>query len=115
VTMQLARLELRESGAFVIAEITGEIDMSNADDLARTMSGRLTNDSAGLIVDLSAVTYLDSAAIHAIYEMRERLAARALVFRLVVPPEAPTLMALRLTGVPDAVPMFDTVADAESA
>ncbi|HEX8120582.1 MAG TPA: STAS domain-containing protein [Solirubrobacteraceae bacterium] len=111
---QLARLQLRDSGAFVVAEIAGEIDMSNADDLGRTMSGRLTNDSAGLIVDLSAVTYLDSAAIHTIYELRERLTSRALVLRLVVPPDAPTLLALRLTGVPDAVALFDTVAAAEA-
>ena len=113
--IQLARLELRSSDGVVVAAITGEIDMSNAGDLRRTIGAELTNHTAALIVDLTAVTYLDSAAIHVIYELREQLAQRGLELRLVVPPEAPPMTALRLAGVVGAVPTLDTLADAEAS
>ena len=115
MTTQLATLEVRALDGLVQADVTGEIDMSNADDLARAISAQLKNDNHGLVLDLTHVTYLDSAAIHSIYEMRERLANRNLRFALVVPPEAPTQMALRLTGVPEAVPVFATAAEAAAA
>jgi anti-anti-sigma factor len=113
--IQLARLQLRTTGEVVVAEITGEIDMSNATDLRGAIVGALTNHTAGLVVDLAGVTYLDSAAIHVIYELREQLANRGLQLRLAVPPEAPTQVALRLSGVPDAVPTLATVAEAEAS
>ena len=108
----LARLELRAEGAIVVAEIAGEIDMSNAAYLSAAITGRLTNESIGLVIDLTEVAYLDSAAIHVVYELRERLASRGVAFRLVVPPEAPTNLALKLTGVPEAVPVHATAAEA---
>jgi anti-anti-sigma factor len=112
---QLARLAVRRSGDVVVAEIAGEIDMSNAADLRNALVAELAHESTGLVVDLTGVTYLDSAAIHVIYELRERLAGRALALRLVVPPDAPTFEALRLTGVPDAVPVAASAAEAEGS
>ncbi len=113
--IQLARLELRTTGAVVVAAISGEIDMSNATDLRGGIVRALSNHSTGLVVDLSQVTYLDSAAIHVIYELREQLSDRGLQLRLAVPPEAPTQLALRLSGVPDAVPTHATAAEAEAS
>jgi anti-sigma B factor antagonist len=114
VTAQLAQLELRRNGPVVVASIAGEIDMSNATDLRGAAMAALTIESAVLVLDLANVTYLDSAAIHMIYELRERLAGRGLTLALAMPPEAPTLTALRLTGVPDTVPTFPTVEAAEA-
>jgi anti-sigma B factor antagonist len=112
---QLAHLAVRRSGGVVVAEVSGEIDMSNAADLRNAVVAELAHESTGLVLDLSDVTYLDSAAIHVIYELRERLSGRALALRLVVPPGAPTVEALRLTGVPQAVPVSATAAEAESS
>ena len=114
MSMQLARLEIR-GDRVLVARIDGEVDMSNAADLQRAIVARLSNHAAGLVLDLSGVEYLDSAGIHVIYELREQLEARGLRLRLVVPPDAPTLMALQLTGVPDAVAMHDSVAEAEAS
>ena len=111
----LARLDVRTAGNVVVAEIAGEIDMSNATDLGAAVLGPLTNEPTGLVPDLTRVTYLDSAGIHVIYDLRERLAGRGLELRLVVPPGAPTLDALRLTGVPEAVPVAATAPEAETS
>ena len=111
----LASLDVRRSEDVVIAAIAGEIDMSNARDLGTAVVAALTHDTRGLVLDLSEVTYLDSAGIHVIYELRERLAGRSLALRLVVPPGAPTLETLRLTGVPDVVPVAATADEAAAS
>ncbi|HEX8086795.1 MAG TPA: STAS domain-containing protein [Solirubrobacteraceae bacterium] len=113
--IQLARLDVRRSNGVVVATITGEIDMSNATDLRGALVGQLSNHTTGLVIDLTGVTYLDSAAIHLIYELRSQLASRRVELRLVVPDGAATLPALSLTGVPDVVQVFDTVAEAEAS
>lgn len=112
MTAQLAQLDVRNDRGILVAEIRGEIDMSNATDLRQAALAPLDMESTGLVLDLTKVTYLDSAAIHMIYELRERLTGRGLKLAIAVPPDAPTLTALRLTGVPDVVP---THPDADAA
>jgi len=113
MSAQLAQLELRRDDSIVVASISGEIDMSNASDLGGAAVAALGTQSAVLLLDLTAVTYLDSAAIHMIYELRERLAGRGMRLAIAVAETAPTLPALRLTGVPESVPTFPSVEAAE--
>ena len=116
MTMQLARMNVRDTGRVVVAELSGEIDMSNATELGAAMLAQLrAGETLGLVVDLSGVTYLDSAGIHVIYGIRERLRTRGMKLRLVVPPRAPIFDALRITGLTEAVPVHDEVAEAEAA
>ena len=113
--IQLARLEFQHRGRLVIAQIEGEIDMSNAPDLRTALLGSLSNHSAGLVIDLTGVGYLDSAAVHVIYELRAQLGNRGIELRLAVPPQAPIMTALRLSGVPGAVPILATAAEAQAS
>ena len=54
--------------------LEGEIDMSNAASSARRSRPR-PGDAVAVVLDLSGVDYLDSAGIHVVYELRERLGA----------------------------------------
>ena len=107
--MPLADLEFEITDRVVIAHVDGEIDMSNADELGNAFSVRLTNDALGLVVDLRKVDYLDSAGIHLLYALRERLDNRGQQLRLVVGPEAPISEALRIANVSRTVGSFETV------
>lgn len=107
--MPLADLEFEVADRVVIAHVDGEIDMSNADELGNAFSLRLTNDALGLVVDLRQVDYLDSAGIHLIYALRERLDTRGQQLRLVVAQDAPICEALRIAAVPRTVAAFETV------
>jgi hypothetical protein len=59
----------------------------------------MPNQALALILDVSALGYLDSAGIHLIYKLREKLRARGQALRLVIPPNSPANDALRLAGV----------------
>ena len=59
----------REDGSLVLTAI-GEIDLSNIDSFNKALAAATTDAAASgarLIVDLSAVEYLDSAAINSLY------------------------------------------------
>jgi anti-anti-sigma factor len=57
------------SGDRVVVRVSGEVDMSTADAMFQTA----TRDNAqAATLDLTAVTFFDSAAIHALIRLAER-------------------------------------------
>jgi anti-anti-sigma factor len=65
----------RDDGTLVLTA-TGEIDLTNIDSFVTALrdgSAAVGPDGATLTVDLTAVEYLDSAAINALYGHAERM------------------------------------------
>jgi anti-sigma B factor antagonist len=109
VTLPLADVSFSSDGDIVVASLRGEIDMSNAGELGETIGRGLTNDAMALVLDLTAVEYVDSAGIHVIYELHERLRTRGQDIRVVIAPDALIGEALRLADVPRAVGVAESV------
>jgi anti-sigma B factor antagonist len=93
----------------VVARLEGEIDMSNASELGTAITARVPGDAAAVVLDLGAVDYLDSAGIHVVFELRERLKRRGQQIRLVVAPDSPIAATLRYADVPGTIGAADTV------
>jgi anti-anti-sigma factor len=96
--MSLADVQITLAPTALIAHVTGEVDMSNAEDVGATVIGATPNEAQGVILDLTGVDYLDSAGIYVIYGMRASLQARGQVLILVIPPTSPVEDSLRLAG-----------------
>lgn len=107
--MRIADVEVREGVRAVIARLTGELDLSNAGNVSGALAEAIPNSVLALIVDLTDVEYLDSAGIHLIYELREKLRTRGQVLRLVIPTDSVAGDALRLAGVTGHVESSPTV------
>lgn len=97
--MKLADIQFSDRERVVTARVTGEIDLSNADSIENAIAEATPNHALALILDVSALDYLDSAGIHLIYKLREKLRARGQTLRLVIPADSPANDALRLAGV----------------
>jgi anti-anti-sigma factor len=110
--MSLADLQITLSRHALIARLSGEIDMSNAEEMGATVIGATPTESSGVVLDLSAVEYLDSAGIYVIFGMRASLQARGQSLILVIPPESPVHDALRLSGVDRPGETAETVDEA---
>jgi anti-anti-sigma factor len=93
----------------LVARLSGELDMSNAEDIGSAVLDATPNDAVGVILDLSGVQYLDSAGIYVVFGMRSRLRARGQNLRLNVPSGSPVDDALRLAGVQRHVEVVETV------
>jgi anti-anti-sigma factor len=110
--MTLADLHFTVRDEALVAQLTGQIDLSNADDLARVMQEAAPNDALGIIVDLTEVAYLDSAGIRLIYQLRESFRARGQKLELIIAEGSPVGDALRLSGVKPHALIFASVEDA---
>jgi anti-anti-sigma factor len=110
--MRLGDVKFDDQDGFLVAQLLGEVDLSNADSIGNAIAETTENHMLGLILDLSQLHYLDSAGIHLIYRLRERLQARGQSLGLVVPAGSPSNDALRLAGVTMHVSISETRADA---
>jgi anti-anti-sigma factor len=98
-----------------VAGLAGEIDASNAEPLAMELRAPLTNRSGGLIVDLTALSYLDSAGINLLFALGDELRGRQQTLRLVVAETTPIARMLAITGLDRTHPTHHTLADALAA
>jgi anti-anti-sigma factor len=110
--MSLADVQITPAPSALIAHVTGEVDMSNAEDVGATVIGATPNEAEAVILDLTGVDYLDSAGIYVIHGMRASLQARGQVLILVIPPTSPVHDSLRLAGAERPGEIADAVEDA---
>lgn len=62
----------RADGALVLSAV-GEIDLSNAATFASALAEAVAADRSPLVVDLTAVEYLDSAGLAVLFPHAERI------------------------------------------
>ncbi|HLE76837.1 MAG TPA: STAS domain-containing protein [bacterium] len=95
-----------------VAEVRGELDLSNVAQVRTAIASVVTNTARALIVDLSDTTYMDSRGVHLLFEIAERLAQTQQQLVVVVPPLSPIRRLLAITHLDHAAPIEATVADA---
>jgi anti-anti-sigma factor len=115
VSEELATLRLRERGEIVIAVVEGEIDLSNAPWLQVEVTSAVPNSARGLLLDLSAIEFLDSSGVHMLYDIADRLVTRQQRFAVVLEPDAPPRRAIELSGVEPAAWLYGDQASALAA
>ncbi len=109
---ELAGVEFDFRDGVLLARIAGEVDASNADALGQALLARIPNTASGLILDMSAVTFLESTGIQLLFDLGSRLASRRQRFCTVVPPDSEILRALQMASFESQVTIY---ADAEEA
>ena len=79
--------------------LSGEIDISNAAHLARALKGSVSNQDHDLVLDLSQVTYVDSAGIRVLFELASRLKDHQQRLILAIPEGSRVRRSLMLGGL----------------
>jgi anti-sigma B factor antagonist len=96
----------RERGV-VIAEVTGDIDVSTVSGLRERLLG-LADSGQPLIVDLNGVSFIDSTGLGVLVAAARRADTQGGSLHAVCS-RAPTRKLLWLTGVDRRIPLTDTV------
>lgn len=105
-------LRIEESDGVVVARLSGEIDLSNAHEAGNMLATSIPNTVLGLVLDLTAVSYLDSSGVHLIFDLAERLRKRQQQVWVAVPEGAPIRRVLRIVELDSVVPVSATVDEA---
>jgi anti-anti-sigma factor len=111
---ELSHLDLSGDDV-VIARLSGEVDLSNAAEVGDELAAAVPNSALGLVLDLTATTYLDSSGVHLVFDLAERLRTRQQQLRIVVPAGAPIRRVLRIVELDDTVPVLASVDEAVEA
>jgi anti-anti-sigma factor len=89
-----------------VARFTGEIDLGNARHLFASIDAEMDGETT-VIVDLSAVSFIDSRGLAELVELSRRLE-----LRLVAPAGSQPRRALDITALSRALPTFEDTHDA---
>ncbi len=115
-TEDALRLSLREeapSAALVLA-VAGEVDLLTATQLTDAVTAALARRPPVLVIDLAAVTFLDSSGLSVLARAHAD-GGRDTVVRVVAVEETLAHRAITLTGMHQLLPVFTSTADALAA
>lgn len=104
----------RERGV-AVARLEGEVDLAAIGALGRALTAAVGDSDHGLVLDLAAVDYLDSAGLHLLHDAARTLGARGQALRIAVAPGAAVVRLLELVEIERTVPVDASVQAAVDA
>jgi len=109
---ELARVQFERQEDSLVARLQGEIDASNAASLEKDIIAAIPNTTAGLVVELSEVDYMDSSGIRMLFVIHNQLEQRGQRLRAVVPDTTPIKHVLDCLGVGTLIPLDAELSEA---
>ncbi len=100
-----------DEGEAIRIAVSGEVDVATAPLLRDRLYDAVDRSHGPVIVDLLAVTFIDSTALGVLIGARERSQARGSDLRLVLK-EARLIKIFEITGLTELFTMFTSVSEA---
>jgi anti-sigma B factor antagonist len=114
VSPDVVQIELDHRNPTVtVAHVTGEIDLSSADQFRAGVSERLESGK-GFVLNLDGVTFMGSLGFSVLVETHEETARRNIRWAIVAG-AGPVRRPLRITGLEQVLPIYASVTEALSA
>ena len=86
-------------GGHVSIVISGEIDLSNADEIEVTVVESIPNQCSSASVDLSDVTYIDSVGMRIFFKLAAQLHTAQIALKIVAPHTSPARRIVDISGL----------------
>lgn len=86
-------------GGHVSIVISGEIDLSNADDVEHDVTGAIPNHCTSASVDLTEVTYIDSVGMRIFFNLAARLRTAQIEMKVIAPTTSPARRIVEISGL----------------
>ncbi len=96
--MTAAKVETSAEDGSMHITLSGEIDLANAAVVEDEIRAAVSNQPTTVSVDLTDLTYMDSAGIRILFVLASRLQALRSVLELIVPLDSPTRRIVELSG-----------------
>jgi anti-anti-sigma factor len=97
MTDATVRVADRDGRVSIVLE--GEIDLANAHRVGREMTAAITNRTAAAVVDLTGVTYLDSAGLHLLFDLAARLPTLQIALEMIAPLGSQVRRVMEISGL----------------
>jgi anti-anti-sigma factor len=111
----MADVRFEREDETLVAVVTGEIDMSNATTVRQQIAESVTPDDDAVVIDLSELSFIDSAGLHSLIELGTVLTERRQQLLLCLPPGSTIRRAIEIIGLPHAVSVYSDRGEAMEA
>jgi anti-sigma B factor antagonist len=101
----LVGLEIELCGEVVVAHVTGELDIAGAPHAGERIAEAVPTSARGLVVDMSALEFIDSSGVAMLFGLVRRLASRRQALRVVAPQDQPVARVLEIVEFERAAPV----------
>ena len=98
-----------------VAHLQEDIDLSNVARISQELEDRVSPLDLGLVVDLSAVRFIDSAGLRLLFRLAERLVHTAQGLAIVSPKGSGVRHTLDLVGFSSVAPVVEDLDSAREA
>ena len=112
--MELAQVNVEWQEGVAVARVTGEIDLSNAEDIFSRLA-LAVQKARFVLLDLSEIQFIASAGIHALFDLSKACVDAGGHMSLVVQDGSPIHNVLLLTDVPRAIGVHHSIEAAVEA
>lgn len=109
-----AKVTVHQPARATVARVEGDLDLVSLPGVERELRAAATDSAAQALVavDVTGVTYLNSAAIRLLYDLAEDLRMRRRQLRVVMSSAAPLRPLFRRLRFDTVIPVHDTVDEA---
>ena len=108
-------VQLDHRGDVAVARFEGEIDLANAPMISTQILAGVPNDAIGLVIDLSAVDYIDSVGLRMLFSVVRSLQASRQAVAIALEQASPIRKLLKMTAVDEATLLRSSVDECASA
>jgi anti-sigma B factor antagonist len=106
MTHELALLRREEHNGVLVVHVSGEIDLSNADELHRRIHRELSGTPLA-VVDLGEISYIDSQGLRLLKRLSDQLEGEGARLEVVAPPDSIARDVLELTKMGEEITIRD--------
>ncbi|HEY0639132.1 MAG TPA: STAS domain-containing protein [Pseudonocardiaceae bacterium] len=96
--MTMATVDVAGGDTHLELAISGEIDMANADTVQKQLLAAITNQPTAVSLDLSGLTFLDSAGLRILFALADRLEILQIDLDVIVRADSIPRRAMELAG-----------------
>jgi anti-anti-sigma factor len=105
-----ARVELLDVEGVAVLRVAGDLDVATVDLVQERLVEAQAPGRAGLVLDLAAVGFLDSAGVHLLFGLVRRGEGARVAF--LVPPGTHARRVVEIAGLPLAAPVCASLEEA---
>jgi anti-anti-sigma factor len=109
---ELVGLAIEDRDGVVVAQVSGELDIAGASRTGDAIADAVPTTARGLVIDFSALDFIDSSGIAMLFGIARRLSSRRQELRVVAPEGGPVTRVLDIVEFQRAAPV---VGDLEKA
>lgn len=99
-------------GGATLVRLAGAVDISNSEQARAQITGTLRPNPGVVALLLDDLEYCDSAGVRLVFDLGRDLGRLGGELRVVIPPQSPIRRLFALVQLGEAVPVYETAADA---